>query len=262
MANRISQIKSEIIQNIKIQQDYYKIILNSLRIAKVSQPGQFVQVKVSNSTEPFLRRPFSIHRVGGQRITILYEAVGRATEILSHRKAGEYLDIIGPLGCGFDLRLAISNKRQAILVAGGMGVAPLVFLAEKLRKRKTLVLLGAKTDKQLLCNKEFRDLGCEVKIATDNGSKGFKGKVTDLLKKILPLAISHKPLAIYACGPKPMLREISHLAQKHNLPTQISLEEHLACGIGACLGCVVNTKEGYQRVCTEGPVFYADEIIW
>lgn len=143
-----------------------------------------------------------------------------------------------------------------------MGVAPLLFLAEKLTRNRTLVLIGAKTKSQILCGQEFKKLGCEVKIATDDGSQGHKGKVTDLLNKILPLAISHKPLAIYACGPRPMLKEISRLSQEYKIPAQISWEEHLACGIGACRGCVVKTKTGYQRVCQEGPVFTAPEIIW
>jgi len=192
--------------------------------------------------------------------------LGEGTEMLSRKKPGEDLDIIGPLGNGFEYRTA---KHLPILVAGGMGIAPLIFLAEKLvelktkkAKRKTLVLLGARTKSQILCEKEFKNLGCEVRVATDDGSRGFKGKVTELLKKFLPLAISNKPLAIYACGPRPMLKEISQVSKKYKISAEISLEEHLACGIGACFGCVVKTKNGFQRVCKEGPVFNADKIIW
>jgi dihydroorotate dehydrogenase electron transfer subunit len=149
-----------------------------------------------------------------------------------------------------------------------MGVAPLFFLAEKLTKHATcdmrlatLVLIGAKTKGQILCEKEFKRLGYDVKISTDDGSGGFKGKVTELLKKELS-AVSYQLSAIYACGPRPMLQEISRISQKYKIPAQISLEEHMACGVGACLGCVVNTIDGYKRVCKEGPVFEADEIIW
>jgi dihydroorotate dehydrogenase electron transfer subunit len=196
---------------------------------------------------------------------MLYEVVGPGTRLLAQRKTGEYLDIIGPLGNGF----AVSGLRLAVIVAGGMGVAPLLFLAKKLSgykvqgtRRKSVVLIGAKSKKQIICADEFRKLGCNVKIATDDGSSGFKGKVTELLKNILP-ATCHLSLAtIYACGPRPMLRVISRLSREYQIPAQISLEEHLACGIGACLGCALKTKAGYQRVCQEGPVFDARQIIW
>lgn len=223
----------------------------------LAKPGQFLEIKISDGYEPLLRRPFSIHRRRGKDIEIIYRIAGRGTEILSQRKVGEYLNVIGPLGNGF----SILDSQPSILVAGGMGVAPLVFLAEKLAKSKTLVLLGAKTKRQILCEKEFRDLGCEVKVATDDGSRGFKGKVTDLLKHLLP-TLSSQLSTIYACGPKLMLKEIALISKQYNIPAQVSLEEHMACGIGACLGCVVKTKDGFKRVCKEGPVFNADEIVW
>lgn len=275
--HRVFQAKAKIVYNKRTKDNYFKSILSSPRIALGALPGQFVNIKVNSCQEPLLRRPFSIHRVSGSNIEILYEVLGKGTQILAQRKAGEYLDIIGPLGNGFDLRFAISEKRKAILVAGGIGVAPLLFLAEQLIKRNTpyairntLVLIGAKTKKQILCEKEFKDLACEVKIATEDGSGGFKGRVTDLLLSILrangltPACRTGrgKQATIYACGPRPMLKEIANISQKYNISVQISLEEHMACGIGACLGCVVNTKNGYQRVCKEGPVFAADEIVW
>jgi dihydroorotate dehydrogenase electron transfer subunit len=212
--------------------------------------------------------------------------LGEGTQILSQRRKGEFLQVIGPLGNGFSYRSQGQEvRRSSVLVAGGMGVAPLIFLAEKLReiqnpksKIQNTVLIGAKTKNQILCEKEFKSCGYEVKIATDDGSKGFKGKVTELLRDILassfklqasskhitkPVACSLQPLvAIYACGPKPMLKEIAMLSRKYNIPSQVSLEEHMACGIGACLGCAVNTKQGYKRVCQDGPVFFADEIAW
>jgi dihydroorotate dehydrogenase electron transfer subunit len=127
---------------------------------------------------------------------------------------------------------------------------------------KPLVLIGAKNKNQILCEKEFKKLGYDVKIATDDGSRGFKGKVTELLEKILLSAVSCQLSAVYACGPRPMLKEISRIANIYKIPAQISLEEHMACGIGACLGCVVNTKEGFKRVCKDGPIFNAKEIVW
>ncbi|MFH1281145.1 MAG: dihydroorotate dehydrogenase electron transfer subunit, partial [Candidatus Omnitrophota bacterium] len=145
--------------------------------------------------------------------------------------------------------------------SGGIGMAPLVFLAEKLQNTKPLVLIGARTKKQILCAREFKALGCSVKIATDDGSAGFKGKVTDLLKQLLS-AISYQLSAIYACGPYPMLKMVAQLAQENKITAQLSLEEHMACGIGACLGCEVLTKAGYKSVCKEGPVFFGEELIW
>ena len=264
------QIRAKILYNKRVKDNYFHLVLEAPRINKKSLPGQFLNIKVNAGYEPLLRRPFSVHRVKGINIEILYEVVGNATGILSRRKSGEYLDVIGPLGNGFNYRLPITDYRLPILVSGGMGVAPLVFLADTLAhsqhcpagKKKILVLIGAKTRNQLLCEREFKRLGCNVKISTDDGSKGFKGQVTDLLKRVLRLAISDKRLAIYACGPRPMLKEISRISKKHKIPAQVSLEEHMACGIGVCLGCAVNTKEGFKRVCKEGPVFNADEISW
>jgi dihydroorotate dehydrogenase electron transfer subunit len=292
------QTRVKLIKNIEVSAGYCKIILSCPGLARLAKPGQFIEIKVTDNHECLLRRPFSIHRAYGSNIEILFEIIGKGTEFLSQKKRGESLDIIGPLGNGFKMgapehpfdfaqgRQGTLPARQAgrapVLVAGGMGVAPLVFLAEKLAevksqksKVKNIVLIGAKTKNQILCEKEFKKLGCEIKISTDDGSRGFKGKVTELLKH-LPSTIPACPClagrraadrdyrlsTIYACGPKPMLKEISVFSKKYNIPAQISLEEHMACGFGACLGCVVNTIEGYKRVCKEGPVFGAREIIW
>ncbi len=254
------QIKAGIVKNAQVQGRYFKMTLAAWAIAREAKPGQFINVKVSDTQEPLLRRPLGIHGITGG-LEILYEVVGEGTAILSQRKPGESLDIVGPLGNGFDYRPEAKSQKPQILVAGGMGVAPLLFLAEKLKHRKLLVLIGAKTKSQILCAGEFKKLGCAVKIATDDGSRSFKGKVTDLLKRELS-AIRYPLSAIYACGPRPMLKEISHLSKKYNIPARISLEEHMACGIGACLGCAVKTKEGFKRVCKDGPVFNAEEIIW
>jgi dihydroorotate dehydrogenase electron transfer subunit len=263
------QIRAKILYNKRIKDNYFHLVLRAPKIAKESLPGQFLNIKVSDTDEPLLRRPFSIHRVKGANIEILYEVVGEGTKILSQRKAAESLDTIGPLGNGFDYQLphacrqaGITSYQLPILMGGGMGVAPLLFLAEKLAKRKNIVLLGAKTKNRVLCAKEFKDLGCEVEISTDDGSSGFKGKVTDLLRDILRTTEDRRRSTIYACGPRLMVKEISRISKKHKISAQLSLEEHMACGLGACLGCAVKTKNGFQRVCKEGPVFKADEIIW
>jgi len=260
------QLKAKILAQVKIKDNYWHCEFSAPQIAKKALPGQFINIRVSDKCEPLLRRPISIHRINGGRVNIFYEVVGIATEILAQKKTGESLDIIGPLGNGFKYE----GVKEQIIVAGGMGVAPLIFLAEKLAKRKvqstkagkTKVLIGAKTKSQILCEKEFKKLDCDVKIATDDGSQGFKGRVTDLLKNLLPITNYQLPITVYACGPRPMLKEVSCISKKHNIPAQISLEEHMACGIGACFGCSVNTTEGFKRVCKEGPVFGADEIVW
>jgi dihydroorotate dehydrogenase electron transfer subunit len=140
-----------------------------------------------------------------------------------------------------------------------MGVAPLVFLAEKMKGIQNTVLIGAKAASQILCEKEFRKSGFDVKIATEDGSRGFKGLVTELLKEVL--ASGCKYAALYSCGPHLMLKETALIAKSYNIPAEVSLEEHMACGIGACLGCVVATRSGFKRVCNEGPVFKAEDVI-
>jgi len=209
-----------------------------------------------------------VHRANNSNIEILFEVVGRGSRLLSQKKPGDYLDIIGPLGNGFTFREPRTENREPILIAGGMGIAPLFFLAESLIRGKRSsaygkiqVLIGAKTKSHILCEKDFKKLGCDVQIATDDGSKGFKGRATDLLKVLLS-TIDHRPSTIFSCGPKPMLKELIRITGQYSIPSQISLEAHMACGIGACLGCVVNTKAGYKRVCKDGPVFSGDEITW
>lgn len=260
--------RNQILENKEIAKGYFKLIFISATMAKKARPGQFVHIRVSAGVDPLLRRPLSIHRVTGSRIEILYEIKGKGTEVLSHRKKNELLDVVGPLGNGFNYELRTTNNKQLILVAGGMGVAPLTFLAEKLVNssqrtvdRRIIVLIGSKTRKMIMCNEYFKKLGCDVKVATEDGSLGKKGLVTDLLKKILS-TVDCQQLTLFACGPKPMLTAVSKIAKRHKIPAQVSLEEFMGCGIGACLGCTIKTIDGYKRVCHDGPVFDANEIIW
>lgn len=251
------QIKAKIISHKRLSGNYWFLEFESGLIAKNASPGQFVNIKVSDTFEPLLRRPISIHGVEASKVKLVYEVLGKGTRALACKKTGELLDIIGPLGKGFSYKQSTkAGPIKNILIAGGMGIAPLFFLAQKIKVTKPLVLIGAKTKNQLLGEAAFKKLGCQVQIATDDGSKGFKGKVTELLEKILPAN------SIYACGPRQMLKAVAQIAHKNKINAQLSLEEHLACGIGACLGCVVETKSGYQRVCKDGPVFYTDELTW
>jgi len=256
------QIVAEVLSNKNITLNYFKIILNSPQICQNAQPGQFVHIKVTAGSAFLLRRPFSIHN----------RVVGKGTDLLSKKEKSENLDLLGPLGRGFELK---ENFGKVILVAGGIGVAPLYFLAKRLlnhdskisgqtppksRRPRITLFLGAKTRKQILCAQNFKNLGATVKIATEDGSWGYKGLVSDFLAETL-LRYS-KPDLVFACGPVPMLKKIAQLSRKYRVPSQVSLEQTMGCGIGACLGCVVASPEGYLRVCKDGPVFTVNQILW
>ncbi len=293
------QTKVEIVSNLQVAPGHFKMILDSPEIAREAVPGQFIHVRVNEELDPLLRRPFSIHNTGhksqgtSNQVEILYKIRGKATDILSGRKSKELLDVIGPLGNGFPLpehpfdyaqgkQSTLSTMLRAsrapvtsILVAGGFGVAPLVFLAERLRefqiqkvpacrpagKIKIIALVGARTKNNILCEKELINLCDEVKIATDDGSCGHKGVVTDLLKELLS-TIDCRLSTLYASGPNFMLREIKGIAKIFKILSFGSLEENIACGLGSCFGCAVRTTEGYERVCKDGPVFNLEEIVW
>lgn len=247
-----------ILEQQKVGPRHYKLTLSSEYIAQNAHPGQFVEIKVGNGTTPLLRRPLSIHRVIGKNIEILYEAVGPGTELLSQRKKGEKLNVLGPLGSGFKI-----DCDEIILVAGGLGVAPLRFLADEAVKlgKKVHALLGAGTKECLLCEADLLPISENVKVTTDDGSYGEKGLVTDTLKSLLS-TFNSQLSAIYSCGPRAMLAEVARVAREHDIPCQVSLEAYMACGIGACLGCAVETRNGYKMACKDGPVFNAEEIKW
>ncbi|MFC1632326.1 dihydroorotate dehydrogenase electron transfer subunit [Candidatus Omnitrophota bacterium] len=264
--SKIIQGKFKILSNKKVGPGYWKMVIAAPEIARAASPGQFVHLLCqAQGPEPLLRRPFSFHRIGKDRFQILYQAIGRGTKLLAQRKKGERIDVLGPLGTGFEI--VLDQTADQILVAGGMGVAPLVALAEKLnkihRRSKTLVLIGARTKKELLCANEFKKLGCQVQIATDDGTHGYKGLITDLVKKVLKLlALNSQLCAIYSCGPKPMLKELARVSKQYRAKALGSLEEKMACGVGACLGCAVKTRRGFKKVCQDGPVFNLAEIQW
>ena len=256
-------IKAKILNNKMITPDYFVMDLEASYLAK-SSPGQFVNVKVQDLvTDPLLRIPLGIHRVKGKGkkekgVALLYKVAGKGTEILSRRKKGEILDIIGPLGNGFDILPVKKKNSTAIIVAGGHGIAPLCFLAETLRANKTEVVffIGTCGKKHVLLVKDLKKIGAEVHVATEDGSFGCKGYVTKPLNDYLERTTHDaRRTTIYACGPRPMIKALKEVSDKFNIPAQVSIDEYMACGIGACKGCAVDTEEGIKMVCKDGPVF-------
>ena len=244
-----------------IEENYYLLTIKDF---PSSLPGQFVNILCQKDDSVMLRRPFCIHNVQAQYTSILYKVVGKGTKLLSNRKPGEYLDIIGPLGNGWILEdKDIQDYSCHILVGGGVGVAPLLPLAYKLSEKSCniSVIIGAKTKADLLCEDNFSEIRSKLHIVTDDGSYGEKGLVTDILKKIVN-GSDNKKYYIYSCGSKLMLKAVALWAISKNIPCQVSMEEMMGCGLGGCLCCVVETTTGYKKVCNDGPVFMAKDIIW
>ena len=244
----------------KIKPDVFLLSFDNGFLAKNSRPGQFLHIKID---KVILRRPFSIHCVKGDTVYILFRIRGRGTQALSVYKTGKRFNVIGPLGNGFDYKLQTIAERRQILIAGGLGVAPLVFLAQELKKIRDTryavrdtILLGAKTKKELLCEDEFKRLGCRVKVATEDGSKGAKGTVISLLNNEKLNSGS-----VYSCGPEEMFLQIHKiLKDKQKVDCQVSFEQFMGCGLGVCCACAIETKHGYKKVCKDGPVFNIKDI--
>lgn len=274
-------ICAKICSNKKIKEDYFEMEITAPSLSKKAHPGQFVNVKIAQITkDPFLRIPLGIHSKTKNGIKLLYKVVGVGTHLLSKKQKGEEVNILGPLGNWFGIEKPAGKNKNVLLVAGGHGIAPLYFLAEELvkQKRDVTVFLGACTSGHILCERELKKLGAKVHVATDDGSRGFKGYVTDLLKKYLQDRLakpetrnpkhhtrvtSHQSLVtIYACGPRPMLNAVGRIAKENNLKAEVSLDAYMACGIGVCLGCAVKTNDGYKMVCKDGPVFDSGAIDW
>lgn len=254
-------VRSKILENKKIAEEHYKLTISSKEIAESAKPGQFIQIKIE---EVFLRRPFSIHKTKDEKLEIIYKIVGRATETLSKYKKGKEIDIIGPLGNGFGIPF---KNCKFIFAGGGYGISPLYFFAERIvnnfSAEDIFVFIGAKKKKYIICEEEFKNLGCKLYISTEDGSKGYKGKITEFLNfKLSEFLSKHYSFILYSCGPYPMLKEVAKIARINNIKCYVSLEEIICCGFGACLGCAVKTKYGYKLVCKDGPVFDAEEIIW
>ncbi len=275
----MDSITSKILYNVEIAPGFFRLGLE-WKSGKVV-PGQFVMVRVSNSCYPLLRRPFGIYKVlnakpvkggygcRGTGVELLYNVVGRGTELLSTRPAGETVGLLGPIGNGFPV---IKKERKVIMCAGGIGTVPFYLIASSLGERSTL-LVGARSKEALTLAQDFRALKCKVGISTEDGSVGTRGLVTGLLKKELKRAERDGETApdIYACGPIGMLRAVAGVAEAAGADCFVSLERSMACGIGVCLGCAVKSSRHakepskgpeYAMVCSDGPVFNGGDVEW
>ena len=247
----MKQVTASIIEKSEVMPGIYLIWLDSPGIASTAKPGQFVMVACGEET--ILRRPLSIHRVNGDRIALLFTIVGRGTLWLSERTAGDIVDIFGPLGNGFSINPASKNL---LLVAGGIGIAPLVFLTDEVAKqgKEATLLLGAQTASRLY-PENLLPPEIELFTATDDGTVGRKGLITDFFPEFTDRADQ-----IFACGPLPMYKTMSQIPELKNKPVQVSLEMRMACGLGVCYGCTVKTRSGLKQVCKDGPVFELSDL--
>lgn len=245
-----------LLENKKVNPEYYKISFRSRRLARNVRPGQFVHIQVAKSQDPFLRRPFSYYRVQGERIDILYEVLGRGTQVLAEAKKGARLQVMGPLGQEFSQKI---GARKRILVGGGVGVPPLVFLAERYGCHRFFI--GTKSRKEVLPPAEIQKFRRQVFYTTEDGSYGVKGLVTKLVEECLEEGAGNpRDYFIQTCGPNRMMERVMEVAAHYGVEGEASWDERMACGVGVCLGCMVRTRQGWTPSCTEGPVFRFDEM--
>jgi len=240
---------------------YFRLVVQAPRIAPLVQPGQFAHLRIPSPGQVLLRRPFSIFQTRGDTFSVLYKTVGKGTQALSRMGAADELSAIGPLGRGFTVPQ--SGGETPLLVAGGYGMAALYLLAQR-SPQKGIVFVGGRRRSDILCEAEFRALGWEVRVATEDGGAGEKGLVTQPLIAELKQATGRSKL--FACGPTPMLKAVAGIAADFGMPAELSMDEQMCCGVGACLTCVVPIKTDsgweYQRTCTEGPVFDSRLVVW
>ena len=270
------QFTAMILSNVEVSPGYWRMRMTAPPECAASRSGQFMMVRITGAIDPLLRRPFGIFDVGCHRpaqsgavsqpyLEMLYRVVGKGTALLATLHASDLLDVLAPLGKGFDLGEIDDEK---LIVGGGVGLAPLYLLAKELVNKQSKVRLfaGGRTRDDILCITEFERLGVECYTATEDGSLGECGLVTEALLRRLDQL--QGKATIYACGPHGMLKAVAAIAAERGIPCQVSLEGYMACGVGACLGCVApghnHTPEtpDFRCVCTEGPVFESGELKW
>ena len=257
-------VKSKLVKKEYLKSDIVRFKVEAKSIVERAKPGNFIEIRVSETTVPFLRRPISIYNLNKDEGTLefIFQIKGEGTKLLSKKEEGDLIDIIGPLGMG---TFKINNNEKIAVIGGGIGVFPLYELSKeaKKEKREVSIYLGFRNKDYVVLEQEFKDVSDKLIITTDDGSYGIKGFAINELEKDLK---NKKIDCIYACGPLPMLRAVKKLAMEKNIPCQISLEERMGCGIGVCLGCAVKTARSsdenpqYFHVCKGGPVFQAKDV--
>jgi len=256
-------LNCKIISHRRVGADCRRLVLAAPQVAQAARPGQFLHVRCGGTADPLLRRPLSIHDVDQEQglVTLLYRVVGRGTALLAARRSGERVNVLGPLGRGFAPPPA---HRRVALIGGGLGIAPLLFLARELVKeeREVWVFHGARTAVELGCA-DFSVLPVQLLVATDDGSAGYAGSVVGLFRES---AAKMRPDWVAAAGPHGMLRVLTSEMRRLDLPGEVSLEERMGCGIGGCVCCSCRIGAPgnwqYRRVCADGPVFAAAEVVW
>jgi dihydroorotate dehydrogenase electron transfer subunit len=248
----------KVVSNKKLCPHFYRLSIDAPPLARKTAAGQFIHIRIKDGLEPFFRRPFSVYRAQ-KHVEILYEVVGKGTAMLADKKKGDDLDILGPLGRPFSM--PPKGTKQVIMIAGGVGIAPFLILSDSLKKKgyQMLLLYGGRSRGHIYDMKEFRKNGCTIHIATNDGSVGTKGYVSALFPKVKP---DPRTNFVYTCGPRPMILSVQKFAKKHRLDGETSCEEVMACGLGACLGCAIQTTSGYKTVCHDGPVFDLQEVVF
>lgn len=262
-----------IVSHTQMGEEYYVVGVKAPWLAQESRPGQFVMCRIPHA-DLLWGRAFSVYNVIGDEVQLLYKVMGRGTTLLAQKQVGELLEITGPLGNTFS---EPQSDQFLLLVGGGVGLPPLYFYAKTFQEHvsRMRVMIGARDQNNVILEKEFKALGCQVEVATDDGSVGLKGLVTELLKNSIRNNSKVKGrLVIASCGPNPMLKAVSEIGKEHGIMTEVSLEESMACGLGVCIGCVVKTHcseeqkkelkrdETYTRLCVEGPVLEGARVIW
>ena len=255
------KVKCELVKKEKLIEGIYKFSVKAPEIAEQAKAGQFLEIKVSETGEPFLRRPISIFNVCKDEgiVEFIFQVKGRGTELLTEMKEGTMIDIMGPLGMG---TFRIQDYKKVAIIGGGIGTYPLYELAKELKENSDVTMyMGFRNKELVTLEKEFEEVSNKLVITTDDGSYKEKGFAINFLKEDCK---TEKPDMIFACGPLPMLKAIREFAIEEDIPCQISLEERMGCGIGACLGCAVKVISGkeprYGHVCKEGPVFNAKDV--
>jgi dihydroorotate dehydrogenase electron transfer subunit len=260
----MNHLQAKLLHNRPELDDYRVLELHAPEIAAKAKPGQFVHVRVGEGHDPLLRRPFSVMLPNPQAGTVqlLIKNVGRGTDLLCHLRAGVMVDLLGPLGNSYT---PPPPGRDVLLVAGGVGVAPLIYFADVLQTDPTAHyrvrgLYGGRNSNQLPLWTEFGGRCEEFVVTTEDGSAGEQGLVTDVLEAQLQRGDVQ---AVYTCGPRPMMAKVALMAEDAGVACYASLEQWMGCGLGACMGCVVPTRDGaYVRVCVDGPVFEATGLDW